>query len=177
MLKINIFITMKYFVLIIFLLPVLGFIDTDEIIFNSNDGKIKITATNQWKAAGNMKGVEIYISRENNNNTPCTVVISKDINLLEETDLSTYSAGKLFLQTAVLKTSQPFIGEKSISGVKFKYYEYEYDNKNLIKMKTLVYHALSGTNGYQMTITSTLNGFEQKRPLYNQIANSIKLIN
>ena len=147
-----------------------GFIETKELIFNSIDGKTKITATDQWKAAGNMKGVEIYISNINT-----TLVVSKDEKVPEGTDLSTYSAGKLFLQIAVLNTSPSFSGKKTINGNSFKYYEYEYDNKNLIKMKTLVYHTIVGSTGYQMVITAPFEGFNQHKPLYNKIGNSLTI--
>ena len=90
-------------------------------------------------------------------------------------DLSTYSASKLFLQTAALKTSPSFSGSKKIQGNSFKYYEYEYDNKNLVKMKTLVYHTLIGTTGYQMVVTGPVMGFDQQKPLYNAIANSLSI--
>lgn len=155
-----------------------SFTESEEVVFKSIDGKTNITAADVWTAAGNMKGVEIFISRENAvTNTTSTVVVSKDENLLEGTSLSSYSAGKLFLQTAVLNTTPSVIGTKSIGGQNFKYYEYEYDNKDLIKMKTLVYHTLVGTTGYQMVITAANEGFEQARPLYNEIANSLKLSN
>ena len=93
---------MKKISSIITLLLLFGFIESNKIVFKSADGKTKITATKEWKAAGNMKGVEIYISKVINENIPdATLVVSKDTNLPAGTDLSTYSAGKLFLQTSV----------------------------------------------------------------------------
>ena len=168
---------MKKFIFALAIFSLFSFVEeAAEVVFKSIDGKTTITATDQWTAAGNMKGVEIYISRENKvNNVPAVVVVAKDENMSEDMDLATYSASKLFLQTAVLKTAPSLTGNKTINGTKFKYYEYEYSNKDLIKMKTLVYHALIGTNGYQMTVTTAFDGFEQNQPLYNQIANSLAL--
>ena len=155
-----------------------SFADSDKVVFKSIDGKTKITASSNWTAAGNMRGVEIYISKE----TPQkklreVIVVSKDENIPKTMDLSTYSASKLFLQTAALKTSPSFSGLKKIQGKTFKYYEYEYDNKHLVKMKTLVYHTLLGNNGYQMVITAPLKGFDMQKQLYNTICNSLSITN
>lgn len=169
---------MKNFLLILISSLLFGFVESEELVFKSLNGKTTVTASDIWTAAGNMKGVEIFISRENKVSAiTSTVVVSKDENLQEGMDLSSYSAGKLFLQTAVLKTTPSVIGTKSINGKYFKYYEYEYDNDDLVKMKTLVYHTLIGTTGYQMVITTENEGFEQSRPLFNQIANSLSLSN
>ena len=119
---------MKKIFYLLFSFLLFSFTESEEIIFKSLDGKTNITATDIWIAAGNMKGVEIFISKENKiSNTTSTIVVSKDENLLKETDLTSYSAGKLFLQTAVLNTTPSIIGTKSIGGQNFKYYEYEYD--------------------------------------------------
>tara|TARA_Y100000589_G_scaffold295817_1_gene302525 strand:- start:1646 stop:2155 length:510 start_codon:yes stop_codon:yes gene_type:complete len=151
-----------------------SFNKSSETVFTSLDGKIKIKATKDWNAAGNMKGVEIYISKILKENSPqASLVVSKDINLPEGTDLSTYSAGKLFLQTSVLNTSPSFTGIKKIHDNKFIYYEYEYDNKNLVKMKTLVYHTLILLTGYQMVITAPKEGFDELKPIFNKIGNSL----
>ena len=167
---------MNKYIFLASLLFLFGFVDSENIVFKSNDGKTKITATDQWTAAGNMKGVEIYISRKNTKNkTLETIVVSKDENIPETMDLSTYSAGKLFLQTSVLNTSPSFSGTKTIKGNSFKYYEYEYDNKDLVKMKTLVYHTILGTTGYQMVITGPVNDFNQYKPTYNTIGNSLSI--
>ncbi|MBK21944.1 MAG: hypothetical protein CMP63_06500 [Flavobacteriales bacterium] len=167
---------MNKYIFLASLLTLFGFKDSENVVFKSNDGKTKITATDQWTAAGNMKGVEIYISRKNTKNkTLETIVVSKDENIPETMDLSTYSAGKLFLQTSVLNTSPSFSGTKTIKGNSFKYYEYEYDNKDLVKMKTLVYHTLLGTTGYQMVITGPVNDFNQYKPMYNTIGNSLSI--
>ena len=165
---------MKKFIFLASILFAFGFADSEKVIFKSIDGKTKITATDQWTAAGNMKGVEIYISKENTKNkTFATLVVSKDENIPEAMDLATYSASKLFLQTAALNTSPSFSGIKKIQGNSFKYYEYEYDNKNLVKMKTLVYHTLLGSTGYQMVITAPMNGFDKNKQLYNTIGESL----
>ena len=165
---------MKKFIFFSTIFFLFGFADSEKIVFKSIDGKTKITASDYWSAAGNMKGVEIFISKENSKNKYTeTIVVSKDENIPETIDLSAYSASKLFLQTAPLSTTPSFSGMKKIQGKSFKYYEYEYDNKNLVKMKTLVYHALLGTTGYQMVITAPLRGFDLQKPLYNKIANSL----
>lgn len=165
---------MKKNFLIISVIFLFGFIESNITVFKSSDGKTKITATKEWTAAGNMKGVEIYISKAiKENKLHATLVVSKDINLPTGTDLSTYSAGKLFLQTSVLNSSPYFSGNKKIQGVPFMYYEYEYNNKELVKMKTLVYHTLILSTGYQMVITAPAKGFDQHKPLFNQIGNSL----
>ena len=167
---------MKKFIFLASILFVFGFADSEKVIIKSIDGKTKITANSQWTPAGNMKGVEIYISKENTKNKVReTIVVSKDENIPETMDLSTYSASKLFLQTAALKTTPSFSGLKKIQGNSFKYYEYEYNNKHLVKMKTLVYHTLIGTTGYQMVVTGPVMGFDQQKPLYNAIANSLSI--
>ena len=167
---------MKKFIFLASILFAFGFADSEKVIFKSTNGKIKITANDQWIPAGNMKGVEIYISKENTKNKVIeSIVVSKDENIPETMDLSTYSASKLFLQTAALKTSPSFSGTKKIQGNSFKYYEYEYNNKNLVKMKTLVYHTLIGTTGYQMVVSGPVMGFDQQKPLYNTIANSLSI--
>ena len=167
---------MKKFIFLASILFVFGFADSEKVIIKSIDGNTKIPANSQWTPAGNMKGVEIYISKENTKNKVReTIVVSKDENIPETMDLSTYSASKLFLQTAALKTTPSFSGLKKIQGNSFKYYEYEYNNKHLVKMKTLVYHTLIGTTGYQMVVTGPVMGFDQQKPLYNAIANSLSI--
>jgi hypothetical protein len=104
---------MKKIISIISFVLLYGFVESNEIVFKSADGKTKITATKEWKAAGNMKGVEIYISKViKENKSDANLVVSKDKNLPAGTDLSTYSAGKLFLQTSVLNSSPSFSGNK-----------------------------------------------------------------
>ncbi len=165
---------MKKISSIIIVLLLFGFIESKKIVFKSIDGKTKITATKEWTAAGNMKGVEIYISKVIKENKPhATIVVSKDKNLPEGTDLPTYSAGKLFLQTSVLNSSPSFSGNKKIQRIPFIYYEYEYNNKDLVKMKTLVYHTLILSTGYQMVITAPAKGFDQHKPVFNEISNSL----
>lgn len=165
----------KYYFLFLIVLS-LAFTADDGKIFKSADQKIMIAANNSWVAAGNMNGIEIFISRENpKSGIPAVITVSKDENLLEDTDLNKYSAGKIFLQISPLKTSPSISSSKSIDGKNFKYYEYEYNNKDLIKMKTLVFHTLIGTTGYQMTITADDASFETKRPLYNEIWSSLQI--
>lgn len=165
---------MKKIISIITIVCFFGFIESKKIVFKSSDGKTKITATKEWRAAGNMKGVEIYISKIiKENKHQATLVVSKDANLPVGTDLSTYSAGKLFLQTSVLNSSPSFSGNKKIQGFSYIYYEYEYNDKDLVKMKTLVYHTLVLSTGYQMVITAPAKGFDQYKPLFNEIGNSL----
>lgn len=154
-----------------------SFIETEEVVFTSASKKIKITAADSWEAAGNMRGVEIFISRDNaSTGIPSTLVISKDEGLLEGTTLSTYSASQIFLQIAVFKTSISITDTKTIDGKKFKYFEYEYFNDDLVKMKSMIFHTLIGTTGYQMVITSEDANFELNRALYSQISSSFQII-
>lgn len=154
----------------------LAFTDLVEISFSSEDKKCKITAYEGWVAAGNMKGIEIFISRENDiKEVTSTVALSKDQNLLEDVTLDKYSAGKILLQTAVLKTTPSVSGEKTINNVNFKYYEYEYTNKDMITMRSMVYHALINRTGYQLVVTSKDEGFDLNRPIFNFITNSLKI--
>tara|TARA_Y100001954_G_C15767395_1_gene582522 strand:+ start:109 stop:678 length:570 start_codon:yes stop_codon:yes gene_type:complete len=168
--------TMKKLILFTAVLLFFGFSESEKTVFKSTDGKTKIIATNEWFAAGNMKGVEIFISKmDEQKNTLATLVVSKDENIPENVSLSTYSAGKLFLQTAVLRTTPSFSATKTIKGNPFKYYEYEYSNKDLVKMKTLVYHTLVGSNGYQMVITAPFDGFDIDKPAYMKIGDSLTI--
>jgi hypothetical protein len=167
---------MKNIFFLLSLTALFSFIETEEIVFTNASKKIKITAADTWKAAGNMKGVEIFISRANaSSGIPSTLVVSKDEGLLEGTTLNTYSAGQIFLQTAVFKTSISITDTKTIDGKKFKYFEYEYLNDDLVKMKSMIFHTLIGTTGYQMVITSEDAGFELNRPLYNQISSTFQI--
>lgn len=167
---------MKLFLAILTSFTFLSFNDTNNIVFESADKKCSITAFEGWVAAGNMKGVEIFISRENDvKGVPSTAVLSKDENLLEDVTLDKYSAGKIFLQTAVLNTTPSVSETKTINNLNFKYYEYEYTNKDMVVMKSLVYHTLINNTGYQLVITSKEQGFELNRAMFNFIANSIKI--
>ena len=108
---------MKKFIFLATVVLLFGFADSEKVVFKSIDGKTKITASEYWTAAGNMKGVEIYISKENQKNKSSeTIVVSKDENIPETMDLSTYSASKLFLQTAPLKSTPSFSGLLYILG-------------------------------------------------------------
>ena len=168
---------MKTIFLLFSLTVIFSFIETEEVVFTSTSKKIKITAADSWEAAGNMRGVEIFISRDNaSTGIPSTLVISKDEGLLEGTTLSTYSASQIFLQIAVFKTSISITDTKTIDGKKFKYFEYEYFNDDLVKMKSMIFHTLIGTTGYQMVITSEDANFELNRALYSQISSSFQII-
>lgn len=167
---------MKRILFLFILLGLVGFTETEKVRFESNDGKTKLTATDQWKAAGNMKGAEIFISRRNRlSGVPATISVTKDPGLLEGTDLNTYSAGKIFLQTAVLKTSPNVMGETTINGRTYLFFEYEYNNKELMKMRSLVYHTLIGTTGYQFVVTTDSKSFDQNRPFYIEILESLEI--
>ena len=63
---------MKKFIFLATVVLLFGFADSEKVVFKSIDGKTKITASEYWTAAGNMKGVEIYISKENQKETKKT---------------------------------------------------------------------------------------------------------
>ena len=56
-----------------------------------------------------------------------------------------------------------------------KMYEYNYSDKNLLKKHTIVYHAIVGTNGYQIAVTSHPDVILLNRKLFDKIINSIKI--
>ena len=167
---------MKKLFSILFIVFSISFTDAEDVLFKSNDSKTKLTATDQWEAVGDMKDVEIFITRKNRSTgIPATIVVSKDEGLKDGIDLKTYSARKIFLQTAVLNTTPSVVGEKNINGRSFKFFEYEYDNKDLLKMKSLVYHTLIGTTGYQFVVTTDSESFDQNKPFYLKILNSLQV--
>lgn len=169
---------MKKIFLLLILISSLSFIDPKKVVFKSIDSKTKLIATDQWKNLGKQKGVEIFIIRKNNaTGIPVTIIVSKDINLKEGIDLNTYSAGKIFLQAAALKTEPSVTNETSINGRRYKIFEYEYDNKDFLKMKSLVYHTLIGTTGYQLVTTTDFESFDQNKPFYLKILNSLEVSN
>jgi hypothetical protein len=168
---------MKHLLVFLFF-GLLSFTDSEKIVFKSIDSKTKITATDQWKEFGGKIGVEIFITRKNNvTGVPVTLVVSKDSGLKSGIDLNTYSAGKIFLQTAALKTEPLATSEKIVNGRKFKVIEYEYDNRDLLKMKSLIYHTLIGTTGYQLVTTTDSESFDQNKPFYLKILNSLEVSN
>ena len=168
---------MKKIFFLLSLTVLFSFVETEDVVFTNSSKKIKITAADSWEAAGNMRGVEIFISRDNaSKGIPSTLVISKDEGLLEGTTINTYSASQIFLQIAFFKTSISITDTKTIDGKKFKYFEYEYFNDDLVKMKSMIFHTLIGTTGYQMVITSEDTNFELNRALYSQISSSFQII-
>jgi hypothetical protein len=169
---------MKYMLIFSIVFSMLSFNDAEKIVFKSVDSKTKITATDQWKEFEKKKGVEIFITRTNNaTGIPVTLVVSKDAGLKSGIDLNTYSARKIFLQTAALKTEPLSTSETIINGRKYKIFEYEYDNKDLLKMKSLVYHTLIGTTGYQLVTSTDSESFDQNKPFYIKILNSLEVSN
>ena len=67
--------TMKKLILFAAVLLFFGFSESEKTVFKSTDGKTKIIATKEWFAAGNMKGVEIFISKmDEQKNTLATLV-------------------------------------------------------------------------------------------------------
>lgn len=143
--------------------------------FQSNNKKVSITSNETWKAKANMKGVEVYIQKKFPDNTEVSIVISKDEGLLTPTSLEKYSAGKIFLQTTVLKTAPQIAKTKTINNLKMKVYEYEYSDKELIQKHSIIYHCVIGTTGYQIALTSSQDNFELSRPMYNEIINTISI--
>lgn len=153
-----------------------SFVETESVIFSSNNKKISITADNSWHEKANMKGVEIYIIRNNSlDNSTVSIVVSKDEGLLENTSLEKYSAGKIFLQTTVLQTSPQLTINKMVNDMNATMYEYEYTDKEMNSKKSVVYHTVVGRTGYQFVITGQHSDFENFRPYFNQIINSIKI--
>lgn len=150
-------------------------IEENEKTFHSNNNKISITCNDTWTAAANMKGVEIFIQKSFKDNSKVSIVISKDEGLLPLTSLEKYSAGKLFLQTTVLKTSPLVAKTKTINGLKMKVYEYDYSDKELTQKHSIILHCVIGSTGYQIALTSSQINFEFSRPLYNQIISSISI--
>lgn len=167
---------MKIFFSILSLFFLFSFVDVEEIIFSSNNKKVSITADNTWKPKANMKGVELFISKKNKtNNSISTIVVSKDEGLLPLTSLEKYSASKIFLQTAVLKTTPQSAITKTINGIKMKVYEYDYSDSELNAKHSIVYHAIIGNSGYQLVVTANAESFELSRTMFNQIVSSLSI--
>jgi hypothetical protein len=159
-----------------FLCLIFGFKPSDPKIFNSSNNRITLTADDTWSEKANMKGVEVFIFKKNiTDNSIVSVVVSKDEGLLPLTTLEKYSASKIFLQTTVLRTSPNLAIVKEVSGIKMKMYEYDYTNKELLMKHSIVYHAVIGADGYQITVTGHPSIFQNNRPAYNEIVNSIKI--
>ena len=155
---------------------IFGFKPSVPKIFNSYNNRITLVADDTFAVKANMKGVEIYIFKKNiKYNSIVSIVISKDEGLLSSTNLEKYSASKIFLQTSVLGTNANFAFLKKVNGIKMKMYEYNYSDKNLLKKHTIVYHAIVGTNGYQIAVTSHPDVILLNRKLFDKIINSIKI--
>ena len=145
-------------------------------IFKSYNNRITLVADDTFAEKANMKGVEIYIFKKNiKYNSIVSIVISKDEGLLSSTNLEKYSASKIFLQTSVLGTSANSALLKKVNGIKMKMYEYNYSDKNLLKKHTIVYHAIVGTDGYQISVTCHPDDIVLNRKLFDEIINSIKI--
>ncbi len=155
---------------------IFGFKPNDPKNFHSNNNRITLEADDTWSEKANMQGVEVFIFKKNfKDNSLISIVISKDEGLLPLTSLEKYSASKIFLQTSVLGTTSNSVVLKDVNGVKMKMYEYDYSDKELLQKHSIVYHAIVGSNGYQIVVTGHPNIFQLNRPAFNQIVNSIKI--
>lgn len=163
-----------FHVFLIFIIS--GFKPSVPKIFNSYNNRITLEADDTFSQKANMKGVEIYIFRKNiKYNSIVSIVISKDEGLLSSTNLKKYSASKIFLQTSVLGTRANSALLKKVNGIKLKMYEYHYSDKNLLKKHTIVYHAIVGSDGYQISVTGHPDVIRLNRKIYDKIINSIKI--
>ena len=155
---------------------IFGFKPSLPKVFNSYNNRITLEADDTFFEKANMRGVEIYIFKKNINfNSIVSIVISKDEGLLPSTNLEKYSASKIFLQTSVLGTSANTVLLKKLNGVKMKMYEYNYSDKNLLKKHTIVYHAIVGSDGYQIAVTGHPDLIILNRKYFDKIINSIKI--
>lgn len=163
-----------FHVFLIFIIS--GFKPSVPKIFNSYNNRITLEADDTFSQKANMKGVEIYIFRKNiKYNSIVSIVISKEEGLLSSTNLKKYSASKIFLQTSVLGTRANSALLKKVNGIKLKMYEYHYSDKNLLKKHTIVYHAIVGGDGYQISVTGHPDAIRLNRKIYDKIINSIKI--
>lgn len=167
---------MKILFHIFFLFIIFSFKLVSPKIFHSNNNRITIEADNSYIEKANMKGVEVYIFKKNiKYNSTVSIVISKDEGLLPLTSLEKYSASKIFLQTSVLRTNANSAGIKNVNGIKMKMYEYDYSDENLLQKHSIVYHAIVGSDGYQIVFTGHPDIFILNRPNFDKIINSLKI--
>ena len=168
--------SMKILFHVFLIFIIFGFKPSLPKVFNSYNNRITLEADDTFFEKANMRGVEIYIFKKNINfNSIVSIVISKDEGLLPSTNLEKYSASKIFLQTSVLGTSANSVLLKKVNGVKMKMYEYNYSDKNLLKKHTIVYHAIVGSDGYQIAVTGHPDLILLNRKYFDKIINSIKI--
>ena len=151
--------------------------EIETTVFQNPKKTLSIELAGNWKAAANMKGIDILIDAPSSvEDAPNKIAISSVEGLKEETTLEKFSGRKISLQTSVLNAKIEETGELTLNGQPAKYFVYSYKNDALVTLKTKVVFSVINQTGYQLTYTASVKDYALSLPLFNQAVNTFKLL-
>lgn len=131
----------------------------------------------KWEAAGNMKGIELFLTKIENTNTPTILTCSVEKNVESKYSLDTYFANKINLQLSVLKGEAIASNDLKIGNYDAKSIEYTYLNSDLHDITTKVVILFHKGNAYQFTASCLSKNYTENFVIFNHFFDNFKFIN
>jgi hypothetical protein len=130
-----------------------------------------------WEAAGNMKGIELFLTKIEKTTTPTILTCTVEKNIESKYSLDTYFASKINLQLSVLKGETIASNDLKIGNYDAKSIEYTYLNTELEEITTKVVILFYKGNSYQFTASCLSKNYTDNFVIFNYFFDNFKFIN
>lgn len=170
---------MKVFKLIIIsvLFTVNTFAQNGSSTYTNPSKTIQFEVLGKWEAAGNMKGIELFLTKIENVSSPTILTCSKENGIESKYTLDTYFASKVNLQLSVLKGEAISSNDLKIGNIDAKSLEYSYVNSDLDDITTKIVILFYKGDAYQLTASCLSKNYTDNFVIFNHFFDNIKFIN
>jgi uncharacterized protein YihD (DUF1040 family) len=131
----------------------------------------------KWEAAGNMKGIELFLTKIENTSSPSILTCSKEKNVESKYTLDTYFASKINLQLSVLKGETITSNDLKIGDFDAKSIEYSYLNNELEDITSKIVILFYRGDAYQFTASCLSKNYNDNFVIFNHFFDNFKFIN
>lgn len=138
---------------------------------------IQFDLISKWEAAGNMKGIELFLTKIENESSPTILTCSKEKNIESKYSLDTYFASKINLQFSVLNGEPIASIDMKIGELDAKSIEYSYLNTELEDITTKVVILFYQGDAYQLTASCLSKNYNDNIVIFNHFFDNIKFLN
>lgn len=145
--------------------------------FYNPSKSISFDVISKWEAAGNMKGIELFLTKIENASSPTVLTCSKEKNVESKYNLDTYYASKINLQLSVLKGEPIASNDLKVGDYDAKSIEYSYLNTELEDITTKIVIIFYKGDAYQFTASCLSKNYTDNFVIFNHFFDNFKFIN